>query len=448
MSSSPEHAVSHGTPNVLRILSGLHAGANRTLAEREMILVGSGEDCDIVLADPGVARHHALLNLLGDVSSLRALDAPLRVDGQPLHPGDPIELLPLQRIQLGDASIAYGAESDPRWAELQPGISVLGDAVKRVRGAGMRRLPMIVALAVLSLASLAIFAAVMPSRQHKVDTAAELRSMAQRFRVENAEVVERDGVSTLSGTVVDRATRDRMLQNLADRGISAASLNLRTGDQIASDVSEVLRTYDINAKTRYLGKATVEISGRFADPAALKRIAASRVMHDVTGLKFVTLNNLAEASTAEQDASAAPGAPGAPGAASAAAPTRIVSIARGKDPHLVALDGQEYRVGADIPGLGKLLSMGEMAQVMGSDGTVHPVTVEPVTAEELAAAADQQAVAEAEAIAKAAAAAAQPGKHAQIAASPIQPGAKPGVAATTPSVAQGQPQTVGDKQKR
>src|SRR5690606_37123533 len=56
--------------SVLRILSGLHAGPSRTLAEQEMILVGSGDDCDIVLADHGVARHHALINLTGGMSSL------------------------------------------------------------------------------------------------------------------------------------------------------------------------------------------------------------------------------------------------------------------------------------------------------------------------------------------------------------------------------------------
>src|SRR5688572_138631 len=72
--------------HALRILSGLHIGASRPLAEKEMILVGSGEDCDIVLSDPGVAPHHALIGLLGGTFSVRALDAPLRVGGQPLHP--------------------------------------------------------------------------------------------------------------------------------------------------------------------------------------------------------------------------------------------------------------------------------------------------------------------------------------------------------------------------
>ena len=54
---------SNDTPHardVLRIVDGLHAGANRVLARDEMILVGSGDDCDIVLADRGVAIRHAL----------------------------------------------------------------------------------------------------------------------------------------------------------------------------------------------------------------------------------------------------------------------------------------------------------------------------------------------------------------------------------------------------
>src|SRR3546814_3665097 len=99
-SNQPESNVANETAapapgNVLRILAGLHAGASRDLAEQEMILVGSGDDCDIVLADQGVARHHALINLVGGMSSLRALHAPLRVDRSEEHTS---ELQSLMRI--------------------------------------------------------------------------------------------------------------------------------------------------------------------------------------------------------------------------------------------------------------------------------------------------------------------------------------------------------------
>ena len=51
----PAHPPDHGDA-VLRIVSGLHVGATRPLARREMILVGSGDDCDVVLADASPAH--------------------------------------------------------------------------------------------------------------------------------------------------------------------------------------------------------------------------------------------------------------------------------------------------------------------------------------------------------------------------------------------------------
>jgi type III secretion system (T3SS) inner membrane Yop/YscD-like protein len=385
--------------NVLRILSGLHAGASRTLAEQEMILVGSGDDCDIVLADQGVARHHALINLIGGMSSLRALDAPLRVDGQPLHPGDPVELRGLQRIQVGDAAIAYGEEHDPGWAALLPtAAEKLGMA--RAVNPGLRRLPMIAALAVLSLASLAIFAAVMPAHEKPVDVRAQLKSIINQYQVADGKILENvNGAPVLSGTVKDAAARARIKSRL-DHDHIVADLDLRSGEDIAADVSEVLRTQHVNAKTRYLGNGVVEASGRFEDMEALRVAARSRAMGDVPGVRKVLANNYAEPGavrTAANDPTRAP-------TPVAQAPLRIVSVVRSKEPHLVAVDGTEYPVGVDVPGHGKLVSIGEFVQVISSDGMLHKIIPEPVTAAEIAAAAAQKVAADA----SAAAAQAQP----------------------------------------
>lgn len=373
--------------SVLRILSGLHAGASRILAEQEMILVGSGDDCDIVLADHGVARHHALINLTGGMSSLRALDAPLRVDGQPLHPGDPVELRGLQRIQLGDAAIAFGDEADPRWAVLLPDGAPLPGSARPGSGTGMRKLPLIAALAVLSLASLAIFAAVMPQHEKPVDPRAQLKALIGEYRIGGGMLREReDGTLVLSGTVRDTGVRDDIearVEQIRQLGVEAA-LDLRSGDKIAADVSEVLRTQGLNAKTRYLGNGVVEVSGRFEDIDALGTAAQSRAMNDVPGVTRVSVKNYVPedevARTARTGAAATP-----------AEPTRIVKVVRGEHPHLVAVDGTQYPVGVNVPGLGQLVLIGEHAQVIGADGMTHKVVPRPVTAEELAAAAGEAA---------------------------------------------------------
>jgi len=394
-SNQPETDVAAQAPapaNVLRILSGLHAGASRTLGEQEMILVGSGDDCDIVLADNGVARHHALVNLTAGLSSLRALDAPLRVDGQPLHPGDPLELRGLQRIQLGDAAIAFGMEDDPRWATLLPEGAPLPGGSKRVPGTGMRKLPLVAALAVLSLASLAIFAAVMPQHEKPVDPRTQLEGLISEFKINGGTLHKQpDGTFVLSGTVANNRTRDSIEQRvrqIRQQGVDA-TLDLRSGEKIAADVREVLRAENLDTTTRYLGNGVVEVSGKFQDMGALAKVSQSRAMKEVAGAKHVYVKNYQPGQGDEHVARTGGKA------AAAAEPTRIVKVVREGDRHVVALDGTEYRVGDQIPGLGQLAMIGENVQVLDAQKTPHKVKIQPVTAEELAAAAEQAATANA-----------------------------------------------------
>jgi hypothetical protein len=391
--SSPNAEQTHDETrpaSVLRILSGLHAGASRELAEQEMILVGSGDDCDIVLADHGVARHHALLNLTAGMSSLRALDAPLRVDGQPLHPGDPVELGGLQRIQLGDAAIAFGDEDDPGWEALLPDAAELRGQ-PRATGGGMRRLPVIAALAVLSLASLAIFAAVMPTREPPPDVRAQLDAVVRDFRISDARVHDNvNGEPVLTGTVRDAATRARILQYLREKKIEAPPPELRSGEDIAADVGEVLRSQGVSAKTRYLGGGIVEATGRFEDMEKLRVAVQSRAMDDVPGVRKVLPNNTAPPPPP-------PDAKPSPANAPADAAVRIVRVVRGENAHVVAVDGTEYRPGDDVPGLGRLSAIGESAQAIDAQGVIHKIVPKPVTAEELAAAVERQAATDASA---------------------------------------------------
>ena len=123
MNDATSNAGEQEQRRLLRIVSGLHAGASRELAEREMILVGSGDDCDIVLADAGVATRHALISVVDGQFQLRALDAPLQLEGRLLHPGDPVEMDRLQRVGLGEAALAFGLQDDPAWLALAPALA-------------------------------------------------------------------------------------------------------------------------------------------------------------------------------------------------------------------------------------------------------------------------------------------------------------------------------------
>lgn len=375
---SAEIRVASPAISVLRIVSGLHTGGSRPLSAQETVLIGSSGDCDIVLSDPNVAPRHAFLTRMGGTVSLRALDAPLFIDGQTLNPGDPAELSAMQRVDLGGASFAVGAAEDPGWATMLPN---LGESARPAK-APMRHLPLIAGLAALSLVSVAIAAAVMPGFEKKPTPTELAQPLIKEFSIAGGRLVENeDGSLVLSGTVKDAATREMIRKRLATDQVDAR-LDLRTGDDIAADVREVLRSQGLSTQTRYLGNGDVEVSGRFADEEQFKRAVASRAMQDVNGVRRVIPRNLDESHVAAGPAVAAPEEPKK---AVPAEPTRIVKIVRGDSPHVVDVNGVQYAVGDTLPDGRDLIAIGDKVWTLNKlTGLTEQIKAQPLTAQELA----------------------------------------------------------------
>lgn len=96
---------------------------------------------------------------------------------------------------------------------------------------------MIAAIAVLCLAALATFVAVVPSSEPEVDPEQRLKAMALEFSVSGRKIeTDVNGRPVLSGMVVDNSVRQRMQQMIVDEGLDAG-LMLTTGADLASDVA-------------------------------------------------------------------------------------------------------------------------------------------------------------------------------------------------------------------
>ncbi len=352
---------------VLRIVSGLHVGASRPLSRREMILIGSGDDCDVVLADAGVAAHHALLNVVDGRFHLRALDAAVELPGRTLHPGDPVEIGQVQRIGLGHAAIAFGRADAPEWLLVAPeaGLSD-GAAPPRPKAGLTSRLPMIAGIAVLALAALAIAAAMMPAKPPQVDVEQRLRQLAQAHGISDMSISrDVDGAAVLSGTVDDGATLARLRKQVEAEALPA-SVNLRTGEDLAGDVGEVMRAAGYPVRAEYIGGNNVRVTGNLGgDEAAVRAFIVDRAVRE-TGVNRVEMVNL-DAPVAEA------------GAATPAddAKVRIVSIVRGDAAHVVDADGEQYRPGDIVPGWGELVSIGQHAHVLQADGLLVKLVAQP-----------------------------------------------------------------------
>src|SRR5690606_9835350 len=215
----------------------------------------------------------------------------------------------------------------------------------------------------------------MPSAPPPVDVEQRLRELAREYRVGDARITrDVEGRAVLAGMVDDDASRVRLDARIADEELPA-SLALRSGQDLASDVAEVMRTGGYTVQAEYLGDRNVRVTGALGgDARAVRDFIQSRAMAE-TGVNTVEPVDLDE--------------PVADAVADAADITRkhIVAIVRGETPYVESADGERYHVGEPIPGWGALISIGAYAHVLRPDGALARIkpSAEPPSQQEAGA---------------------------------------------------------------
>ena len=277
----------------LRVVKGMHRGALTPIAPSDVVLVGADEDCDVILHDAGVARHHCVLSNLDSKLFLRAIDEPLTLDGRPLDPGRSVCLKPGTCVELGTTAFDLVSERDSD----VPYIGKLAQ-LRSPRGRLLLRNMRWAAVAVLAVG---------------VAVACGLNPVQIGLRGRSTHVAQAPAEQLAAG---------------------------RPGADIARDVEEVLRLSDVACDAHYDGNGTVTIHGHMGDPKVLATVIQSRAMREIVGLKRVLAVNLDD-----PHSSAAP---------TQVDGTRIVSAISGDDPYVVTADGSRYYVGAELPQGGRL----------------------------------------------------------------------------------------------
>jgi DNA-binding response OmpR family regulator len=93
-----------GLPYVVDLLNG------KILLDGELLVLGRAEECDLVVADQRVSRHHAQLRRLGDGFGLLDLNSTngTRLNGEFVPPlAEPLPLKDGDVIELGSARFVY-----------------------------------------------------------------------------------------------------------------------------------------------------------------------------------------------------------------------------------------------------------------------------------------------------------------------------------------------------
>jgi type III secretion protein D len=101
----------------LRVLSGLHRGATLPIDDRPHTL-GSSEEADVVLVDPGIEEQHATLTFTGDGWSISSLDGNV-LDALSNQPQSLIDLGIGEFARIGDVWVTVVAQDAP-WENPPP----------------------------------------------------------------------------------------------------------------------------------------------------------------------------------------------------------------------------------------------------------------------------------------------------------------------------------------
>jgi hypothetical protein len=102
----------------LQIIAGLHKGAELHLQEGERYTIGSGEQCDIVLLEDGVAVEHLCLGVSAGQAYLLDAYADTFIDGTKRSDA-PQCLAAFQVVSFGQAHLAIGP-ADTAWPVINP----------------------------------------------------------------------------------------------------------------------------------------------------------------------------------------------------------------------------------------------------------------------------------------------------------------------------------------
>jgi type III secretion protein D len=305
-------------PAGVHIVAGVHAGAVIPVSTHDTLLVGAGDDCDVILADPGVRAHHCMLSARGTKLAFRPIEDAVLVNGRRHPPGESVVVAVGGLAEVGNSVLEVVGPADLAKGSAQGGWRP-GRGRRGVRATLLRQSRWGVA-AVLAVAM-----------------ACELHPVNPRTAMGAAQAPGGAAPSESQPEAVDWA-----------------------GAAMAHDVAEVLRLSGIPGEAHYESNGAVAVHGHLGDPQAVARVVQSRAMREITGLKRVAVVNLDQPAVPDLGASDA---------------TWVVRAIPSNDPYVIATDGSRYYIGATLPRGGRLAGVQDGEILVDHDGQVEHVKV-------------------------------------------------------------------------
>ena len=319
-------------PWMMRVLAGVHAGAEAVLTEEQAVL-GAAEDCDFVLDDDALADRHIGLRAGAAGPLLTVLDTgtPVLLDGHEVR-GE-VQLEPYQVISIGALSLAVGP-ADAAWpkvelptasggdpapgeaADVEPDAVPAPDPVTQQSGDdpepasaapprpkhGPGRWVAVTAAAVGGALLIAAAGwsltprAVERGPADADDIAAEIRTLASRHGaiVDVAEDAAAPGTFQVTGHIDTEAREARMLEDLTQAGVRA-TVRLVSTEELLEYATAALNQSagldprnDLGARPVPDSVGKIQVHGYVEDHASLSELQAilERDVREARGIAY------------------------------------------------------------------------------------------------------------------------------------------------------------------
>jgi hypothetical protein len=356
---------------LLRILSGLHGGAEAQLFDGELVL-GSDDGCDLILMDPGILASHLKLTVSIHGVAAEALgkgDLP-KLNGTPLEGKS--DLAPFQVISLGRVHLAVGPVGK-EW----PGIEIPGTAVsckestddsgscehppgsmeqdehgnlpESCPGGAAKARPWPVLVAGVFLVLLVAGGSLFALGAHKGVPEAPGQVLAQAGFAGLTVTEDGDGLATIDGYLEKAGDRRTLVTLLRENGIRAR-IRVHATDKLVASCNDFFSKSGHRIKAGAGGPGQVVLTGTASGKAGVEKILG-RIKKDVPGITgFVDriVYGKGGSSPATDLAGAGFGTTGSEPAQGKVFRPRlsILSVSLGNRPSMVLGDGQRYFEGS------------------------------------------------------------------------------------------------------
>jgi type III secretion protein D len=377
-------------PNLLRVVDGMHRGAQVPLEESGLTIIGSADDCDLILMDSGVAPRHAAITVHERDITIRAIDGKIDLDGRAVSPGEVATSAIGTALAIGAATIVIGgdtaeaAQREPQeQAPVRESVPEQRTGESQVKSEeavdGSSQTPLrsirsktsvrvLIASCVVAVSLAAVFAVssnMSPRAMSPQKRAAQLLKDLELEGEVQVSSPER-GVVQLTGTAPNQGAYSALVRGLAANDVRPV-LRVAIGDRLAAGVKDVFRVNGFGVDTRYAQGGIVIVDGVSATDRRIKSVI-QHALRDVRGLKDIRIGK-----NTGRRLQAGTAMSGQSGSVNASA-KRVVSVVDGSPAYLVTADGARYFVNAILPDGHRVVAIRNGAVTLERDGEQIVVT--------------------------------------------------------------------------